>query len=211
MDRFEYAEQLFVHEDQILKDIKEDIRRRGMPEIFVPPLIGALLNWLVLLRRPQTVLEIGALGGYSGVWLARGLPPEGTLLSLELNREYAQVAKANLAKAGLGDKVEYRVGPAVDSLIALAAENAHFDFFFIDADKENYPKYLEWAITLANPGAMITADNTLQNGRVYSPEYRDRSTEAMRRFNQMAAEHPRLRSLLIPLADGLLAAEVLSS
>ncbi len=211
MDRFEYAEQLFVHEDQILKDIKEDIRRRGMPEIFVPPLIGALLNWLVHLRRPQKVLEIGALGGYSGVWLARGLPPEGTLLSLELNSEYAQVAKANLAKAGLGEKVEYRVGPAVDSLIGLAAENVHFDFFFIDADKENYPKYLEWALTLANPGAMITADNTLQNGRVYSPDYRDRSTEAMRRFNQMAAEHPRLRSLLIPLADGLLAAEVLSS
>ena len=210
MDRFEYAETLFVHEDVILHQIKADIRQRGMPEIFVSPMIGALLNWLVQVRRPQNALEIGALGGYSGVWLARGLPPEGRLTSLELSPEYVDVARANLARAGFGDRVDYRVGPALSSLKQLQDEGRRFDFFFIDADKENYPHYLEWALRLANPGAIITADNALQNGRVHTASHHEPSTEAMRRFNQMAAEHPQLRSLLIPLGDGLLVAEVVN-
>lgn len=208
MNRFEYAEDLFVHEDAVLKAIKEDIRHRGMPEIFVPPMIGALLHWLVQVHRPMRVLEIGALGGYSGVWLARGLPPGAHLVSLELNPEYAEVAHANLTRAGLGDRVEYRVGPALSSLKSLHQEGARFDFFFIDADKDNYPQYLEWALTLANPGALITADNALQNERVLSPDHDEPSTKAMRQFNQIAAEHPRLRALLIPLGDGLLVASV---
>lgn len=210
MDRLEYAEKLFVHEDSILQSIKADIRDRHMPEIFVPVMIGGLINWLAGAHHSRSILEIGALGGYSGVWLARALGPEGHLTSLELSPEYAEVARQNLARAGFTDQVSYRVGPALESLEALAEEKARFDFFFIDADKENYPGYLEWALKLAAPGALITADNTLQNGRVYSSEHTDGSTEAMRRFNQMAADHPRLRSLLLPLGDGLLVAEVLA-
>lgn len=209
VDRFEYAETMFVKEDSILQEIKADIRRRGMPEIFVPPLIGALLHWLVRVRAPLEVLEIGALGGYSGVWLARGLPESGRLLSLELDPMFAQVAQANLTRAGLGDRVQYRVGPALESLTQLEQEGRRFDFFFIDADKENYPGYLEWALVLANPGALITADNALQNGRVYSSQAHDESTQAIRRFNQMVADHPRLSSLLLPLGDGLVVAQVI--
>ncbi len=209
MDRFEYAETLFVKEDAILQEIKADIRRRGMPEIFVPPLIGALLHWLVRVRAPLAVLEIGALGGYSGVWLARGLPESGRLLSLELDPVFAQVAQANVTRAGLGDRVQYRVGPALESLSQLEQEGRRFDFFFIDADKENYPGYIEWALRLANPGALITADNALQNGRVYSFQANDESTQAIRRFNQTVSDHPRLSSLLLPLGDGLVVAQVI--
>ena len=211
MDRYQYAEATFVEEDELLKSIRDDIRVHRMPEIFVPPFVGALLNWLVHSHHCRHILEIGALGGYSGVWLARALDSSGHLTSLELNPEYAEVARANLARAGLGDRVEYRVGPALDSLRQLYGEGERFDFFFIDADKENYPNYLEWAVKLAVPGAIIAADNALQDGRVYSPDASDASTVAIRRFNQMAAHHPELRALLLPVADGLVVAEVVKS
>ncbi|MCL5116877.1 MAG: O-methyltransferase [Firmicutes bacterium] len=151
----------------------------------------------------KSILEIGALGGYSGVWLARGLPEGGRLTSLELRPDYRDVAEANLRRAGLADRVSYRVGPAADSLEALRADGARFDFFFIDADKDNYPLYLDYALALAEPGALITADNTLQGGRVFDPKAQSSAVEAIRRFNQRVAEHPELTSLLLPIGDGL--------
>lgn len=211
MNRFEYAESVFLHEDGALRATREDIVARGMPAIFVSPYVGAILNWLVHVKGARRVLEIGALGGYSGIWLARGLGEDGTLTSLEINPEYARVARSNLERAGLGERVEYRIGPALDSLKRLGEEGARFDFVFIDADKENYPAYLEETIRLALTGAIIAADNTLQGDRVTDPAHREPSTEAIRRFNDRAATDPRLRSLLIPLGDGLTVAEVLGS
>ncbi len=212
MDAQEYAEALFVEEDSYLRAVKEDIRGRGMPAIFVPPLVGAFIHWLAKSHDSRAILEIGALGGYSGLWLARALPqPGGRLVSLELNSGYAEVAKSHLTKAGFGDCVEYRVGPALESLRELDRQDARFDFFLIDADKENYPEYLQWCVRLAEPGAIVVADNALQGGRVYAPDHREASTEAIRRFNQQAAADPRLRALLLPVGDGLMVAEVVEA
>lgn len=206
----QYLDQVFVHEDDILTDVKADIVQRGMPAIFVPTVTGAALNWLIRVAGSRDVLEIGALGGYSGIWLARALPSEGTLTSLELRPEYRDVAMANLTRAGLQDRVTYRVGPAADTLAQLQAEGRSFDFFFIDADKDNYPVYLDYAVQLARPGAIITADNTLQGGRVLDPNATSPAVEAIRTFNQKAADHPRLESLILPIGDGLTIARVIS-
>ena len=206
----QYLDQVFVHEDDVLKAVKADIVQRGMPAIFVPTVTGAALNWLVQAVGSRHVLEIGALGGYSGIWLARALPPGGTLTSLELRADYRDVALANLSRAGLADRVTYRVGPAVDSLAQLQDEGRTFDFFFIDADKDNYPVYLDYAVRLARPGALITADNTLQGGRVLDPEVESPAVEAIRQFNQQAADHPHLQSLILPIGDGLTVARVIA-
>ena len=211
MDAQRYAEAVFVEEDRYLTAIKEDIRARGMPAIFVPPVVGAFMHWLAKSHDSRAILEIGALGGYSGLWLARALrQPGGRLVSLELNPAYAEVAESHLTKAGFAGMVEYRVGPALESLQQLDCENARFDFFLIDADKENYPEYLEWCVRLAEPRAIIVADNALQGGRVYAADHREPSTEAIRRFNQLAAADPRLRALLLPVGDGLVVAEVVA-
>ncbi len=206
----QYLDQVFVHEDDILKMVKADIVERGMPAIFVPTVTGAALNWLIQVSGSRDVLEIGALGGYSGIWLARALPAGGTLTSLELRPDYRDVALANLTRAGFKDRVAYRVGPAAESLAQLEDEGRTFDFFFIDADKDNYPIYLDYAVRLARPGAIITADNTLQGGRVLDPEIASPAVEAIRAFNQHAADHPRLQSLILPIGDGLTVARVVS-
>jgi predicted O-methyltransferase YrrM len=206
----QYLDQVFVHEDDILKMVKAGIVERGMPAIFVPTVTGAALNWLIQVSGSRDVLEIGALGGYSGIWLARALPAGGTLTSLELRPDYRDVALANLTRAGFKDRVAYRVGPAAESLAQLEDEGRTFDFFFIDADKDNYPIYLDYAVRLARPGAIITADNTLQGGRVLDPEITSPAVEAIRAFNQHAADHPRLQSLILPIGDGLTVARVVS-
>lgn len=206
----QYLDQVFVHEDDILKMVKADIVEHGMPAIFVPTVTGAALNWLIQVSGSRDVLEIGALGGYSGIWLARALPAGGTLTSLELRPDYRDVALANLTRAGFKDRVAYRVGPAAESLAQLEDDGRTFDFFFIDADKDNYPIYLDYAVRLARPGAIITADNTLQGGRVLDPEITSPAVEAIRAFNQHAADHPRLQSLILPIGDGLTVARVVS-
>lgn len=202
-----YIEALFVHEDSLLLDVKADIVARGMPAISVPPLTGALLHWLVRISHSRRLLEIGALGGYSGIWLARALAPDGHLTSLELRPEYRDVALANLTRAGFASKVTYRVGPASESLKTLVTNSAQFDFFLIDADKENYPLYLDYVLKLATPGAIIAADNTLQEGRVVDDAHQDNRTLAIREYNRRVANTPTLRSLLIPVGDGLTVAQ----
>ncbi|MCD1259024.1 O-methyltransferase [Paenibacillus athensensis] len=202
-----YVESLY-EEDALLQRVKQGIRERNMPEISIAPGYGRLLTMLVRMTRAKRVLEIGALGGYSGICLARGLEQGGKLVSLELRPEFAEAALAHMREAGLGDCVELRVGEALASLEALAAEGARFDLFFIDADKVNYPNYLEAAIGLANPGAIIVGDNTLMRGRVVNPEERKASVEAMRLFNRRIAEDERLESTMLPAYDGLALARV---
>jgi len=202
-----YFESLFP-EDRELARIEESIRERGMPEISVEPAYGRLLTLLAAATGAKAALEIGALGGYSGVCLARGLRAGGTLTSLELKPEYAELAQANLAAAGFADKVEMIVGNAADSLEKLEADGRKFDFFFIDADKENYPAYLEWAIRLAEPGAVIAADNTLLRGRTLNPDKQGPAVRAMREFNRRIAQDERLIGAHLPAFDGLALAMV---
>ncbi|MGN7456108.1 O-methyltransferase [Paenibacillus pasadenensis] len=197
-----YIEELFPP-DPDLRRVLEGIRERGMPEISVPTGYGRLLTLLVAMSGASQVLEIGALGGYSGICLARGLAPDGRLTSLELLSEYAELAAAHLEAAGFGGRTEYRVGDAGDSLEALKAEGRRFGFFFIDADKGGYPRYLDAAIELAEPGAVIVADNTLLRGRVADPARTGPSVLAMREFNRRLAEDPRLAGTLLPAYDGL--------
>lgn len=204
-----YADSLYA-QDEVLEQVKASIRDCGMPDISVAPGYGRLLTLLVRASGAKRVLEIGALGGYSGICLARGLGPDGRLVSLELKREYAELALANLTQAGFGERVEYRVGEALVHLQRLAEEGQRFDFYFIDADKGNYPKYLDWAIRLANPGAMIVGDNTFLRGRTLDPHDNGNSARQIRRFNELIATDPRLESTILPAYDGLAIARVKS-
>ena len=202
MTKEQYADSIFA-EDELLQAVKQSIRDQGMPEISVASGYGRLLTLLVRMSGAKRVLEIGALGGYSGICLARGLNKEGRLISLELKQKFADVAKVNVDKAGFADQVEYRIGEALDSLEQLNREGQTFDFFFIDADKGNYPNYLDWALRLGNKGAIILGDNALMNGKTMDPAEQAGSVQAMRVFIKRTAEDPRLDSSLLPAYDGL--------
>lgn len=202
-----YLDSLF-DKDADLERVLEGIRERGMPEISIAPGYGRLLTLLVALTKARDVLEIGALGGYSGICLMRGMPAEGRLTSLELREDYAAFARSNLAAAGYGERAETIVGDASATLEKLAEEGRRFDFFFIDADKENYPNYLEQAIRLARPGAVIAADNTLLRGRTVNPDKMGPSVLAVREFNRRIAQDPRLTGAHLPAYDGLALAMV---
>lgn len=195
--------------DETLKRVEETIAAAGMPAISVAPGYGRLLTLLVAASGAKRALEIGALGGYSGICLARGLPADGKLVSLELRADYAALAQANVASAGFGAVAEYRVGEAAAGLAALEREGARFGFFFIDADKENYPNYLEACIRLAEPGAIIAADNTLLRGRTIDPARQGPSVQAVRDFNRTIAVDSRLQGVHLPAYDGLAIARVL--
>lgn len=197
--------------DDALKRVEETIAAAGMPAISVAPGYGRLLTLLVAASGAKRALEIGALGGYSGICLARGLPADGKLVSLELRADYAALARDNLAAAGFGAVAEYRVGEAAAGLAALEREGARFGFFFIDADKENYPNYLEACIRLAEPGAIIAADNTLLRGRTTDPSRQGPSVQAVRDFNRTIAVDPRLQGVHLPAYDGLAIARVLGT
>lgn len=204
-----YIDALYAkHTDEALERVLVSIREKGMPEISVKPGYGKLLTLLAASSGASAALEIGALGGYSGICIARGLRPEGTLTSLELKAEYAELARDNLAMAGFAGRVEYRVGEALDRLKELEAEGKTFDFIFIDADKGNYPGYLEWALKLGRPGALIIGDNTLLKGRVIEEDSTSPSVRAMREFNEMIATDPRLAGVILPAYDGLSIARI---
>ncbi|KWX89214.1 methyltransferase [Paenibacillus riograndensis] len=203
----EYSEQLYT-EDALLLKVKQAIKDSGMPEVSIAPGYGRLLTMLVAASRSTRILEILALVGYRGICLCRGLSKAGRLTSLELKAEYAELAGRHLEEAGFGEAVEYKLGPALDSLKLLEAEGRTFDFFFIDADKENYPNYLEYAIKLAVPGAVIAGDNSFLRGRTLNAEKNGPAVQAMRRFNEMIASDERLTSTLLPAYDGLALAVV---
>ena len=203
----EYADH-FLENDGLLTRVKQNIVDKGMPEISIAPGYGRLLTMMVAATKASQVLEIGALGGYSGICLARGLTNEGLLTSLELKQEFADVALEHLTEAGFGDQVKYMIGEATDSLEKLKLEGRKFDFFFIDADKENYPVYLEYAIELANPGALIAGDNTFLRGRTLNPDKNGPSVQAIRRFNEQMATDERLIGTILPAYDGLAVAMV---
>src|SRR5215467_12436993 len=152
---------LFAPEDEALRSAVEAISAHNMPQIAISPLRGRMLQILALACGARKILEIGSLAGYSGIWLARSLPPTGKLISLEISPEHAQVARASLEQAGVGDRAEVRVGPA-DQLLPTLAPEAPFDLVFIDADKDSYPIYLDWALKLTRLGSIIVADNCIR-------------------------------------------------
>jgi caffeoyl-CoA O-methyltransferase len=202
-----YFDSLFG-KDEVLARVLAAIRERGMPEISVAPGYGRLLTLLVSMKQPGEALEIGALGGYSGICLMRGMPADGKLTSLEIREDYAEMVRANLADAGYADRSETVVGDAARTLERFVRERRRFDFFFIDADKENYPLYLEQAIALARPGALIAADNTLLHGRTVEAGKQGPSVIAMREFNRQIAQDRRLTGAHLPAYDGLALAVV---
>jgi Predicted O-methyltransferase len=189
--------------DADLDRVADRLREAGMRDISVAPGYGRLLTFLVAASGATRALEIGALGGYSGICLARGLPESGRLVSLELKSEFAEMALANLTAAELGDKAEYLVGEASANLVKLKERGDTFDFFFIDADKENYPYYLEACLELANPGAIIAADNTLLRGKTIDEKKQGPSVRALRQFNLTIARDSRFQGVHLPAYDGL--------
>jgi predicted O-methyltransferase YrrM len=202
----EYITQLFAREDDALAALREEADRTGLPPIAISADEGRLLQVLLTMIGARRVLEVGTLGGYSAIWMARALPPGGSLLSIELDPEHAAFARRYVDRAGVGDRVEIRVGRALDVLPALDGER--FDAMFIDADKEPLPRYFEWGLRLVRPGGLIIADNALWGGRVYDPAVNDEKTEAVRELNRRVAEDPRVLGIVVPTHDGVAVAVV---
>jgi caffeoyl-CoA O-methyltransferase len=193
-----YISALFAAEDNALHSAREEMLREDMPEISVSASEGKLLQVLARIIGARRILEIGTLGGYSTIWLARALPPEGKLISLEIDARYAEVARRNLKRAGLEEKVEVRVGPALESLsrLKVTAEGA-FDLVFIDADKEAYVNYLRQAMPLVREGGLVLGDNTLPDA-VLDPA----AESGTKRYNAAVSAHPDLDSILVPVLRG---------
>ncbi|MFF4261496.1 O-methyltransferase [Streptomyces virginiae] len=208
----EYFDGLLVGEDEALVAAAADSEAAGLPAHQVAPNQGKLLNLLARVRGARRILEIGTLGGYSTIWLARALPSDGRLVTLEVDERCADVAAANIARAGLDPVVEIRRGRAVDLLPALTDE-APFDLVFIDADKPSNPAYLRWALELTRPGSLIIGDNVVRDGAVVDGDSTDPRVQGVRRFTELIAEHPRLTATALQTVgskgyDGLIMALV---
>ncbi len=199
VDRY-ICDRLLV-EDPVLDAALAASDAAGLPPIAVTANQGRMLELLVRIHGARHILELGTLGGYSTIWLARGLPPDGRLVTLEANPHYAEVARANIAAAGHGETVQMHVGPALETLPVLASEGASFDLIFIDADKQNYPGYLEWSLKLSHPGTLIVGDNVVRDGAIVADEDDSRSADGVilgvRRFYELLAAEPRLDATAI--------------
>ena len=207
-----YIEELFEPSDEVLGAALRDSRRAGLPEINVSPNQGRLMQLLAATAGARRILEIGTLGGYSAIHLARALPEDGTLISLEIDEHHAGVARKNVDRAGLSGIVEVRVGDAHELLAVLAEEGeGPFDVIFIDADKEGYPEYLDASLSLVRSGSLILGDNTIRGGTVLDPQ--EETARSTREFNRKVAEDPRLSGIVLPLIreriDGLTIARVM--
>jgi caffeoyl-CoA O-methyltransferase len=196
----QYISQLFAPEDDELRHIQAEAKRHEMPDISIQPFEGGLLQFLAQMANAKKIVEIGTLAGYSAAWLARSLPADGKLITLDVSEKHAKVAKANLANAKLSDKVEVRQGDAHDLLKKLSAD-APFDLVFIDADKDSYPFYLEWAIENVRQGGIIAAHNALRGGKIVAPD--NDMDRAMAEFNKRIAEDSRLSSFILAIGDGM--------
>lgn len=188
-----YLTDLLVRQDDLLAAIPEESTAAGLPSIAVSPPQGKFLHLLALLTQARAILEIGTLGGYSTIWLARALAPGGRLVTLESESRHAAIARSNIARAGLDGIVDLRLGNALDTLPRIAEEGlTPFDLIFIDADKENIPAYFDWALRLARRGTLIIVDNVIRSGKVIAEDGEDASVQGVRRFNEMVASDPRV-------------------
>ncbi|MEP0924692.1 O-methyltransferase [Leptolyngbya sp. ST-U4] len=193
-----YITDMLVPPDAVLDAVLEASAAAGLPPHHVSPNQGKLLMLLALIHQARNILEIGTLGGYSTIWLARALPADGRLITLESDPQHAEVAHSNIAYAGLTNTVEIRVGKAADTLAQLATENCHpFDLIFIDADKPSNPDYLLWALRLSRQGSLIIADNVVRDGAVIEANSTDPKIQGVRRFNEMLGSEPRVTATAI--------------
>lgn len=192
-----YISDLFVPPDPDLEAALRDSAEAGLPPIQVTPNQGKLLAILAQSIAARSILEIGTLGGYSTIWLARALPEGGKLLTLELNPKHARIARANWQRAGLSERIELRLGTALDTLPQLVAEGrGPFDLIFIDADKPNAAAYLAWALKLAHPGSLIITDNVVRRGGLIEADSQDEYVQGMRRFTEALAEEKRVEAIV---------------
>jgi predicted O-methyltransferase YrrM len=194
----DYIDTLFPPPDDALNEALARSDASGLPPISVSFAQGKFLGLLAKMRGSRRILEIGTLGGFSTIWLARSLPRDGVVITLELESKHAVVARANLDQAGVGDLVDVRVGPAVESLRDLIAQGVEpFDFIFIDADKEGYPQYLELSLRLARAGTVIVADNVVRDGQVVDETSDDGRVTAVREFLERAAASEQLEGSVV--------------
>lgn len=197
----EYLGRLFGAEDSILSLLREDADRSGLPPISITSATGRLLQVLALAIGARRVLEVGTLGGYSAICLARVLPADGHLITLERESSHAAFARRWIERAGLTDRIDVREGVALELLPAI--DGQEFDLVFLDADKAPLPRYLDWSLRLLRPGGMVIADNALWGGRVLNPDDDDPDTQGVREFNRRLATDPRLTSIVVPMHDGV--------
>ena len=189
----DYLNERLVPPDPALDGALRDSEAAGLPAIQVTPTMGKLLHLLARVQGARRILEIGTLGGYSTIWLARALPAGGRVVTLESEARHAEVARANVKRAGLGDVVDLRLGRALDTLPQLQAEGgAPFDVVFIDADKQSNPEYFQWALKLSRVGSVIIIDNVIRDGAVIDAANREPAIEGVRRLNQMLGTEPRV-------------------
>jgi predicted O-methyltransferase YrrM len=184
--------------DPALAATLEASREAGLPDIAVSATQGKLLNLLARVQGARNILEVGTLGGYSALWLAKALPPGGRLVTLEADRKHAEVARANLARAGYGNQVQVRLGAALDTLPELEREGAGpFDLVFIDADKRSNPEYFQWAVKLSRRGALIIVDNVVRGGKVLDGASEDEAVQGVRRLVAMMGMETRVAATAI--------------
>jgi caffeoyl-CoA O-methyltransferase len=194
----EYINELFDDQDSSLAAAEQSIKEFNIPPISISLNQGKFLHLLAKLNQSKKILEIGTLAGYSTIWLARALPPNGKLITLEYEALHAEVAKTNITRAGLGGLVDIRLGKAIDLLPVLAEKKeGPFDMIFIDADKPPYKEYFDWALKLSRPGTLIVADNVIREGKVLQTKSPDEMVAGVKRFNQALASNPAVTATII--------------
>jgi len=193
-----YIDGLLVTEDNALLATKQSLEDAGMPQISVSPNQGKFLHILALLCNAKKILEVGTLAGYSTIWMARALPKDGKLITIELDPKHAAVAKKNIELAGLTDRIEVRIGKAIDILAKMDAEKeGPFDMIFIDADKPPYTEYFQYALSMSRPGTLIVADNVIRDGKVLDPNHADEMVKGAQRFNKSLAANKDVTATII--------------
>ena len=200
-----FVRAMFAPEDAILQTVRQRTTEHGLPQIAIRPEEGQMLQFLASLVGARRILEIGTLAGYSGIWLARALPADGELTTLELDPKHAQVAREHFALAGVAERVRVVEGEAMHTLTHELAD-ARFDMVFVDADKTGYPDYLAWSVEHVRPGGLIAAHNAFRSGHLFAD---DPASQATRRMLEAMAEDARLLSTIIPVGDGIAVAQVL--
>jgi predicted O-methyltransferase YrrM len=190
-----FLDSTVIGDDPALTAAVQASNAAGLPTIAVSAQQGKFLSLLTGAIQARRILEIGTLGGFSAIWLARGAGPQGRVVTLEYEPKHAEVARANLQRAGVADRVEVIVGAALETLPTLSGDP--FDLVFIDADKENYPAYLQWAVRLARAGSVIVVDNVIRDGEILDPEPDDPRVRATRQTLQLMGEHPALDTAVI--------------
>ncbi|HVU20851.1 MAG TPA: O-methyltransferase [Rhizomicrobium sp.] len=207
-----YLEDVLIGDDPALDTTRRASRAAGLPDIAVSATQGKLLQLMARMVGAKRILEVGTLGGYSAIWLARALPADGELITLEYDPKHADVARSNIKNAGLADRVEVITGAAIDTLPTLGGM---FDFSFIDADKKSNPEYFQWALKLSRQGSVIVVDNVVREGRVIEGGTNDANIEGIRRLNTMIAGEPRVSATALQTVgvkgyDGLAIALVIA-